>query len=449
MGISRRAREILALSFGALAAQSCSHFAAKHAARGDAAFDQRNYAAAIDEYTQATRFEPDDPHLIRQLGLAHKALGHRPDAYVFLQKARDIDPADTLARLTLANMLLADGRFDAAITEASGVLSKAPRSLEALNLLGSAYLAKRDLGKALETFRTIVDVAPRDARGPYLVGLALLAESNTPAASQSFQAALELSPSFVDPLAQLVRIDLAANRPDAALARVQKQIAVVGDSAKLHELLGTVYLARGERERADAELRKATALAPRSSDSFARLGALDLAEGKPDRALANADSSLKADPKNLNALLMQGVAYEQQGDTKRAKQAYEAALAINPRYPDAANNLATLLVNEDSTSKRALELAEIAKSASPDDGRISDTLGWIFYKRGDYRRAAALFAEAAARMPDEPTVAYHLGIARLKVGDAPGARTALNRALTSRSVFPDREAAQRALASLK
>jgi len=449
MSISRRARRILVLSLGALAAAGCSHLAAKHVARGDAYFDKQNYAAAIDEYTQATRFQPDDPHLIRQLGLAHKALGHRPDAYIYLQKARALNPADTIAGVTLANMFLADGRFGPAITEASAVLTKAPKNLEALNLLGSAYLANQDPVGAQQTFRKIVNLAPRDARGPYLVGLALLAQTKVSDATRSFQAALDLSPSYVDPLAQLVRIDLAANRRDAALARVQKQIAIAGDSAKLHGLLGSVYLARGERERADSAFRKATALGPRSGDSFARLGALDLAEGKPDRALANADSSLKVDPKNLNALLMQGVAYEQKGDTKHAKQVYEAALSVNPRYSDAANNLATLLINEDSTSKRALELAEMAKASSPDDPRISDTLGWVLYKRGDYRRAAMLFADAAAKLPQEPTVAYHLGIARYKVGDAAGARNALSRALTSRTPFPERDAAQKALASLK
>lgn len=449
MSISRHAREILILSLGALAAGGCSHFAAKHVARGDAYFDQRNYAAAIDEYTQATRFQPDDPHLIRQLGFAHKAVGHRADAYTFLQKARDIDPADTAVRLTLASMFLADGRFGPATTEASAVLSKAPKSLDALNLLGSAYLAEKQPAKALETFRKITDVAPRDARGPYLVGLALLAKPDVPAATRSFEAALSLSPSFVDPLAQLVRIDVASNHPDVAVARVKKQIGIAGDSANLHELLGTVYLARGDRERADSAFRKAIALSPRSAESLARLGALDLAGGKSDQALAVADSSLKVDPKNLNALLTQGVAYEQQGDTKRAKQAYEAALKVNPRYVDAANNLATLLVNEDSTSSRALELAEMANASSPDDPRISDTLGWVLYRRGDYRRAAVLFAEAAARMPDQPTIAYHLGVARFKAGDATGARNALNRALTSRSPFPEREAAQKVLASLK
>ena len=448
MTISRRARGILFLLLSALAVDGCSRYVATHVDRGDAYFDRQSYAQAIDEYIKASRFQPDDPHIVRQLGFAHKALGHRPDAYSFLQKARQLDPADTVVGVTLGSMFLADGLFDQAMNEASAALSKAPKNLEALNLLGSVYLAKRDPAKAVETFRKILDLVPRDPRSHYLVGLALLAQPKVTEATRSFEAALSLSPSYVDPLAQLVRIDLDAKRPDAAVARVQKQIAVAGDSAKLHELLGTVYLARGERARADAAFRKAIALSPRSADSFARLSDLNLAVGKYDQALAIAESSLKLDPRNLKARLTQGVAHEQMGDTKRAKEDYEAALAVNPRYSDAANNLAMLLVNEDSTSGRALELAEMAKAASPDDPRISDTLGWVLYRRGDYKRAVGLFAEAAAKMPDEPTVEYHLGVARLKAGDAAGARDALNRALKSQSSFPEREAARKALASL-
>jgi tetratricopeptide (TPR) repeat protein len=266
--MGRRARGIVALLLSALAIEGCSRYAATHVARGDAYFASHSYSEAIDEYTKAVRFQSDDPHIIRQLGFAHKALGNRADAYSFLQKARELNPGDTIVGVTLASMFLADGRTAQAMTEASAVLSKAPNNLEALNLLGSAFLAKRDPVKAVETFRKILDLAPRDARAHYLVGLGLLAQANVTEATQSFQSALRLSPSFVDPLAQLVRIDLAARRSDAAVARVQKQIAIAGDSAKLHELLGTVYLARGERKRADAAFRKAIALSPRSAESL-------------------------------------------------------------------------------------------------------------------------------------------------------------------------------------
>ena len=312
MTISRRARGILLLLLSALAVEGCSRYAATHVARGDAYFDRQSYGEAIDEYIKAERFQPDDPHIIRQLGFAHKALGHRPDAYAYLQKARELDPADTIVGVTLASMFLADGLAGQAITEASAVLSKAPKNLEALNLLGSAYLAKRDPAKAVET--------SQDSRfGAARCACALSRRPRASCADKRDRGDAVL-PSGAQPVALVCR-PVGATRSnrsrreatDAALARIQKQIAIAGDSAKLHELLGTVYLARGERGRADAAFRKAIALSPArrivcpTGRSRSRRG--EIRSGAGDRR-----KLVKLDPKNLNARLTQGVAYEQKGD---------------------------------------------------------------------------------------------------------------------------------------
>ena len=49
----------------------------------------------------------------------------------------------------------------------------------------------------------------------------------------------------------------------------------------------------------------------------------------------------------------------------------------------------------------------------PDDPHISDTLGWILYKRGVYQQATALLRESAAKRPESPEIQYHLGMASL------------------------------------
>ena len=68
-----------------------------------------------------------------------------------------------------------------------------------------------------------------------------------------------------------------------------------------------------------------------------------------------------------------------------------------------------------------IRVAQRAKEASPDDPRVSDTLGWILYKRGVYQRAHALFKESATKLPGEPAIQYRLGLAAMKVGDRDGA----------------------------
>ena len=73
-----------------------------------------------------------------------------------------------------------------------------------------------------------------------------------------------------------------------------------------------------------------------------------------------------------------------------------------PRFAPAANNLAWLYSEHGGDKEKALELAQRAKEAAPDDPHISDTLGWILYKRGVYQRAVGLLKESAAKLPDQP-----------------------------------------------
>ena len=80
---------------------------------------------------------------------------------------------------------------------------------------------------------------------------------------------------------------------------------------------------------------------------------------------------------------------------------------------------------------------------------MSDTLGWILYQRGVHQRAAALIKQSAAKLPDNPTVQYHLGMVSLKVGDKEAARNALTLAANSPADFVEKDEARRVLAGLR
>ena len=62
-----------------------------------------------------------------------------------------------------------------------------------------------------------------------------------------------------------------------------------------------------------------------------------------------------------------------------------------------ANDLAYFLSETNGDKERALQLAQVAKEAAPDEPHISDTLGWILYQRGIHARAVALLQEAASK----------------------------------------------------
>jgi tetratricopeptide (TPR) repeat protein len=237
-------------------------------------------------------------------------------------------------------------------------------------------------------------------------------------------------------------------QPDAALERVKRQIALVPDSPRLYEELGRVHAARKEADLAEEAYLKALKLDPRMFGTYLKLASLYAAAGKYDRALARLDEALRVNPKNLVALMVSGMVYQQKGETAKAQQAYERALAVDPRFAPAANNLAWIYSEHGGDKEKALQLAQTAKQGLPDEPSISDTLGWILYKRGVYQRALSLLKESATKMPANAEVQYHLGMTYHKLGDKAAAKQALAQALKLSSGFPGVEEAKRTLAEI-
>jgi Flp pilus assembly protein TadD len=146
---------------------------------------------------------------------------------------------------------------------------------------------------------------------------------------------------------------------------------------------------------------------------------------------------------------LRGIIQQSKGDPQGARQSYEQALALNPRYAEAANNLAWLLSEKLGDNRQAFLVAETAYQSAPNDPHIADTFGWIVYRMGDVKRAVTLLTASAEKLPNAPGIQYHLGMALLGTHDTAGARRALARAVNSTAPFGDKEAAQRALSALK
>ena len=141
--------------------------------------------------------------------------------------------------------------------------------------------------------------------------------------------------------------------------------------------------------------------------------------------------------------------YDSQRKLDQARDHYQKALKIDPRFPPAANNLAYLYAEKGENLDEALTLAQAAKERVPDDPHISDTLGWVYYKKSIYGRAVTYLQEAGEKAPNNAAVRYHLGMAYFKNGDKANARKELKRALELNPKFSGFEEAQKTLQSLQ
>lgn len=174
----------------------------------------------------------------------------------------------------------------------------------------------------------------------------------------------------------------------------------------------------GRKAEALTLLQAAVAAPGAGADDWVRLGDWYRAAARPAEAAAAYSKALAAagTPAPWTLLFLRGTAYEQAGDWPHAEADLRAALAASPQEPVVLNYLGYSLLDRGLKLAEAQALIEQAAKLRPDDGAIADSLGWAYYRTGQYARAVEALEAAAAAEPGDPTIADHLGDAYWRVG---------------------------------
>jgi Flp pilus assembly protein TadD len=174
-----------------------------------------------------------------------------------------------------------------------------------------------------------------------------------------------------------------------------------------------------------------------------------MADGQETSALDELKAALERDPGQSTPHMLLGMLLESKGDAERAEKHYRSALEADPKLAPAANNLAYLLADQNRELNEALDLAQRAKHSDPEDPVISDTLGFVYYKKGLFDYAIEELTAASEALPDNAVVRYHLGMAYYKKGDRDRAAQELEKALSLDGSFKGADLAKQTLAELQ
>jgi tetratricopeptide (TPR) repeat protein len=85
----------------------------------------------------------------------------------------------------------------------------------------------------------------------------------------------------------------------------------------------------------------------------------------------------------------------------------------------------------------------------PNTGYITDSLGWVYYKLGDYNRAQTELEKANQLMPDDSTITEHLADSYLKLDRTEKAMEFYERALRLDPQPDQKERLQKKIKELK
>jgi tetratricopeptide (TPR) repeat protein len=362
----------------------------------------------------------------------------------------DVEPNDLAAREQLAALQVRRGDPAKAIDLYNAVLARAPNRPQSLLAKAETLIALKRWDEADRTIQTILATPEQRAAGHLLSGRRYQASGTTDAAVRAFKEAAALRPGAIEPVTGIVQTYLAAERPNEALAYLNEALAAKSGDAFLLNLKGEVLARQKRIDDAVAVFRDAIAARPEWEIPYANLGNLLVSAGRGAEGIAAFRQGLEKLPDNGRLLYGLGAAEERAGEYGAAIATYEQILAAQPGSDVAANNFAALVADfaYQDTAKlaRAMELAR--RFETSDNPLFLDTLGWVFYRKGDFAQARIYLDRAVQGRGDIPVVQYHLGMTRYRLGDRPGARQALERAVSGDAVYPGKDEAKKTLAAL-
>lgn len=297
---------------------------------------------------------------------------------------------------------VSQGRIESAAQTAEALVATSPNAL-ALTLRGIVALTAKDFARADDIFSNLVEQEPRNVEFLKYAGAVALARDDQARATAFFERVIGLVPNHAEATMGLAQVALRRGE----LARAEELIAHVPDNADAFRLRGSIAMARGNAETAAAMMARAFATQPTADAAIQAYRAARTA-GKTNPHAELMAWTARA-PHDVPVNLVLGSYALEQGQLDLAIESFEAVLITAPNETTALNNLAWLY--GERGDERALGLAERAYAQSNDNPSVADTLGWLYFQRGQISQALPLLERAFTAMSGEPEIRYHWGAA--------------------------------------
>jgi tetratricopeptide (TPR) repeat protein len=315
--------------------------------------------------------------------------GRRADALALYDAALKGDPSNTM--LSQARARAAAGKPPPEPTLVQG----AARSLLAS---GAIYLSEKQPELGLSYLRLVLWLDPTRDEAWLMVGDTFEAAGDHDAAREAYGELKPGQPEFVN---ARVRLVATYDQPD----QVGQALAIAEDTAKAAP--------------DDVEAQSLLAESLRDSERYAESAAV------MDKVIATLGAHA-----NWQLYYMRAAALTECDQWPAAEKDLLKALTLEPNQPEVLNFLGFSWIDRGERLPEAKAMVEKAAEAMPDSGAIVDSLGWAYYRMGDYAHAVEQLERAIQLDAGDPDINDHLGDAYWKVGRQIEARFQWERVLT-------------------
>lgn len=408
------------------------------------AYMQEDYPAAREAVQKLLRVADQSAPLQFLAGMIEYQAGAMLQAETFLSKGLQLHPDSSFARRLLAHVYIRTGQSERALATLKPLLAADAVEAETLATAAEIQLLMGNVSSAETYYGAAAKMAPDNRRARTAVALMKVTKGD----KESGFAELESlskgdADSYVD--LALVTARLRLKDFDGALRAVDALQAKQPKKPFPLMLKSRILEAKQDAVGAKASLEAAYAIDPGYLPAAGRLADYDLLDNKPDQAAKRFDAVLKADPKNSAALLAVAEVRRVQGaKADELSSLYAGVIRANPDEARAR----VLLVNHElrqGNVKAALDAAQSAVAALPNNPQVLLALGDALIKAGDLQQALSAFSRLSSQQPKAPYPHFRMAEVHMMANNRASALKALARSL---ELAPNYLPSQRALVAI-
>ncbi len=391
--------------------------------------ENRKSECAAQTFQAGLKLEPDSPRLSYLLGLSLYTAGKLQESVVPLQHSVELDTKDEKAHLLLASALAGLGRDKEAFVGWQAALRIDPNSRMALDGIAKILLAAGDNETVIAQLSAMqldenltLDLATAygrtgqldNAAGTLIQGL------------KTYPNSTALTSSLVSVYVKQVRL-AEADKVAEELARRNPQ------DIEAQRVYLQVLVLNAENQTAAPLARKLLAQAPHDADFLYLNGVLERTAGDFAAARKHLEESATLDPNRYSTRFNLGCTLEQLQDNAGAKEQLQRAIELDPTEPESHFELSKVLrkLGETDAAQQQLMLYQKQLKDKSDHALAAQksTQAAEAVRAGNKQKAAALYREAIAALPDNAGLLYQLAQVLNGLNDTKGERVALEQAV--------------------
>ncbi len=137
--------------------------------------------------------------------------------------------------------------------------------------------------------------------------------------------------------------------------------------------------------------------------------------GDYNAALSAYEHAITLNPEQARLYYSKAIILDKLDQKNDAETALRRSIALNPDNAYALNYLGYWLLEEGGDPEEALGFIRKAIDKQPQNGYFMDSLGWGYYRLGQYRQAVLYLEHAVVLEPQDPIITDHLGDAYAKM----------------------------------